>query len=89
MLTAGVLAVIQYAPIPDGFSYSGAPRYYQHALDVARHAPLYFEREKVDIVLNLGDIVDGKCQSIADNGGTSLPSSHDVGEQMWNMARKL
>jgi hypothetical protein len=86
LLTAGVLADIQYAPIPDGFSYSGASRYYQHALDVARHASLHFEREKVDTVLNLGDIVDGKCQSITDNGGTSLfsnsSSSHnDVGEQ--------
>jgi len=81
MLRAGLLADIQYAPIPDGFSYSGSPRYYQHALDVARSACIHFEQEKVDVVLNLGDIVDGKCQSIVENGGKALPSDRDVGEQ--------
>lgn len=75
----GVLADIQYAPIPDGYSYSGNPRFYQHALHVANHAAEHFEREKVDLVVNLGDIVDGKCQSISTNGGVPLPSSDEDG----------
>jgi manganese-dependent ADP-ribose/CDP-alcohol diphosphatase len=62
--TFGVLADIQYAPIPDGFSYGGQPRYYRHALQTAHHAAVHFEKECVDFVLNLGDIVDGKCQQV-------------------------
>ena len=52
--TIGLLADIQYAPIPDGFSYSGIPRYYRHALETARSAAAHFQQEKVDLVLNLG-----------------------------------
>jgi hypothetical protein len=52
--TIGLLADIQYAPIPDGHSYSGVPRYYRHALEAAAHAAEHFEREQVDLVVNLG-----------------------------------
>ena len=61
-LSFGVIADIHYAPIADGASYGGVPRYYRHALSAARHAAEHFQKEKVDIVVNLGDIVDGKCQ---------------------------
>ena len=64
LVTFGVIADIQYAPIPDGFSYGGKPRYYRHALLAANHAAKHFEEAKVDLVLNLGDIIDGKCQEI-------------------------
>lgn len=63
-LSFGVLADIQYAPIPDGESYGGVPRYYRHALSAAKHAAQHFQEEKVDLVVNLGDIIDGKCQDI-------------------------
>ncbi|GFH51023.1 hypothetical protein CTEN210_07499 [Chaetoceros tenuissimus] len=63
-LRIGVLADIQYAPIPDGASFSGTPRYYRNSLKVARHAANHFQKEKVDLVLNLGDIIDGKCQEV-------------------------
>jgi hypothetical protein len=52
--TIGVIADIQYAPIPDGYSYSGAPRYYRNALEAARFAANHFEADKVDLVVNLG-----------------------------------
>jgi manganese-dependent ADP-ribose/CDP-alcohol diphosphatase len=78
-LTFGVIADIQYAPIPDGYSYSGAPRYYSHAIDVARHAADHFQKDKVGLVLNLGDIVDGKCQAIEKHGGKPLPAGVDPG----------
>ena len=58
LVTFGVLADIQYAPIPDGFSYNGKARYYRHALDAAKHAAKHFEEENVDLVINLGDIID-------------------------------
>jgi manganese-dependent ADP-ribose/CDP-alcohol diphosphatase len=70
MYTFGVLADIQYAPIPDGHSYSGNPRYYQHAKEAARHAAIHFQEEQVQCVINLGDIVDGKCADVEKWGGT-------------------
>ena len=73
LFSAGLVADIQYAPIPDGHSFSGSPRYYRHALQAARHAAQHFEREKVELVLNLGDLVDGKCQDVEEHGGVALP----------------
>ena len=75
----GVLADIQYAPIPDGYSFAGVLRYYRHALDVAQHAAKHFETDGAEVVLNLGDIVDGKCQAITENGGDPLPEGTDPG----------
>jgi manganese-dependent ADP-ribose/CDP-alcohol diphosphatase len=72
----GVIADIQYAPVPNGYSYTGVPRYYSHARDVAAHAAKHFQQEQVPLVVNLGDIIDGKCQEIARNGG--LPFDHNV-----------
>jgi manganese-dependent ADP-ribose/CDP-alcohol diphosphatase len=80
-LMVGVIADIQYAPIPDGTSYSGAPRYYRHALHAAREAGKHFEREKVHLAVNLGDIVDGKCQSIAQYGGDPTPYGDSPGRR--------
>jgi manganese-dependent ADP-ribose/CDP-alcohol diphosphatase len=77
--TVGVIADIQYAPIPDGYSFSGVPRYYRHSLEVARHAAAHFECDKVAMVLNLGDTVDGKCQEIERNGGDPPPVGVDPG----------
>ncbi len=62
--TFGVMADIQYAPIPDGYSYAGVPRYYRHSLEVAQHAAQHFQDEQVPLVVNLGDIIDGKCQDV-------------------------
>jgi manganese-dependent ADP-ribose/CDP-alcohol diphosphatase len=70
--TVGVIADIQYAPIPDGTSYAGIPRFYQHALVGARVAADYFQSQKVSLVLNLGDTIDGKCQMIEQEGGQPL-----------------
>lgn len=69
LLSMGVIADIQHAPIPDGASYGGVPRYYKHALEVAGVAAQHFQQSKVDLVLNLGDIIDGKCTTdfITDN----------------------
>lgn len=75
----GVVADIQYAPIPDGYSFAGILRYYRHSLEVARHAAQYFESDGADLVLNLGDIIDGKCQAITENGGEPLPEGVDPG----------
>lgn len=67
LLSFGVLADIQYAPIGDGFSYGGVPRYYRHALSTATAAAEHFQKEKVSLVVNLGDSIDGKCQEVDTN----------------------
>ena len=90
LVTFGVLADIQHAPIPDGFSYGGRPRYYRHALAAASHAAKYFEEEQVHLVLNLGDIIDGKCQEIERwckeeiAAATSAEGKRNMGDQKTN-----
>ncbi len=86
LFSIGMIADIQYAPIPDGASFTGTPRYYRHSLEATKHAFEVFrdyERPEsndsnpsdgVDFVVNLGDIIDGKCQEIELNGGC-LPST--------------
>jgi len=81
IFTFGVIADIQYAPIPDGHSYSGQPRYYRHSLEAAKHAAEHFEKDKVSLVLNLGDVIDGKCQDIEKHGGDKQPEGTDAGLQ--------
>eukprot|EP00521_Asterionellopsis_glacialis_P008105 CAMPEP_0195287298 /NCGR_PEP_ID=MMETSP0707-20130614/4415_1 /TAXON_ID=33640 /ORGANISM="Asterionellopsis glacialis, Strain CCMP134" /LENGTH=410 /DNA_ID=CAMNT_0040347045 /DNA_START=184 /DNA_END=1416 /DNA_ORIENTATION=- len=75
----GVVADIQYANIPDGFSFGGAKRYYRHSLEVAKEAAAHFQREGVSCVLNLGDTVDGKQQELGKYGGDELPAPMDPG----------
>lgn len=70
LFSFGILTDIQYAPIPDGHSYNGTPRYYRHAIAAAEHAAKHFETEKVQCVLNLGDIIDGKCLDVERHGGS-------------------
>ena len=75
----GLLADIQYAPIPIGTSFTGTPRYYRNALSATRKAAQHFQDEKLPLVLNLGDIVDGKCQDLVHWGGEGLPQGQDPG----------
>ena len=71
MYTFGVLTDIQYAPIPDGRSYAGNARYYRHAREAAGHAARHFQEVGAQCVLNLGDIIDGKCADVERWGGTA------------------
>ena len=79
LLRVGLIADIQYAPIPDGTSFTGVPRFYRNALSAARTAAQHFEREKLPLVVNLGDIVDGKCQDLVHWGGEDVPDGLDPG----------
>ena len=79
LLRVGLIADVQYSPIPDGHSFTGTPRFYRNALSAARTAAKHFEREKLPIVLNLGDIVDGKTQDLSYWGGEGVPEGMDPG----------
>ncbi|XP_047982942.1 manganese-dependent ADP-ribose/CDP-alcohol diphosphatase-like [Salvia hispanica] len=64
----GVITDVQYADIPDGVSFLGVPRYYRHSINVLQRAVKKWNKEKVDFVINFGDMVDGYCpndQSLA------------------------
>ena len=54
----GILSDVQWAPIPDGYSFHGTPRYYKDALQKAHRAVEEFQRSEVDMCVHLGDIVD-------------------------------
>ncbi|KAK1736836.1 manganese-dependent ADP-ribose/CDP-alcohol diphosphatase [Skeletonema marinoi] len=67
--TFGLLTDIQHAPIPDGHSFTGNARYYRHAMEAAASAAQHFQEERVNCVVNLGDIIDGKCADVQRWGG--------------------
>lgn len=77
ILTIGILADIQHAPVIDGFSWKGQPRYYRYALEQARSAARHFQDEKVSLLINLGDIIDGKCAT-AEHGEKAIDNVLDA-----------
>lgn len=58
LFTFGILSDVQWAPIEDGFSFHGTPRYYRDALEKSKRAISSFQKQKVDLTVHLGDIVD-------------------------------
>jgi manganese-dependent ADP-ribose/CDP-alcohol diphosphatase len=48
-------------------------------LEAAKHAATHFQDDRVSLVLNLGDVIDGKCQDIVKHGGEQLPEGTDPG----------
>ncbi|GMH92167.1 hypothetical protein TL16_g12267, partial [Triparma laevis f. inornata] len=62
ILKFGVITDIQHAPIPDGKSFSGSPRFYSNALTSTSTISSIFEKEECEFALNLGDIIDGKVK---------------------------
>jgi len=79
VFSVGVIADIQYAPIADGFSYAGVKRYYRHSLETARVAFAKFQEDQVPLVVNLGDILDGKCQNLVKYEGDEIPEGVEAG----------
>jgi manganese-dependent ADP-ribose/CDP-alcohol diphosphatase len=58
LYTFGIVSDVQWAPIPDGFSFHGTPRFYADALEKTKRAVQRFEEENVSMCVHLGDIVD-------------------------------
>ncbi|KAG0499908.1 hypothetical protein HPP92_004163 [Vanilla planifolia] len=62
LFSFGVITDVQYADIPDGFSFLGVPRYYRHSIQVLRRAvKKWNDLKKLKFSLNFGDMVDGFC----------------------------
>ncbi|BFI04553.1 manganese-dependent ADP-ribose/CDP-alcohol diphosphatase [Marchantia polymorpha subsp. ruderalis] len=62
LFSFGVITDVQYADIPDGFSFGGTPRFYRHALEVQHRAVTEWnEHGKISFAIHFGDLVDGKC----------------------------
>ena len=58
-MCAGIISDVQYADIPDGFSFAKVPRYYRASLTSLSRAVSYWQRSRVDFCIDMGDIVDG------------------------------
>ena len=50
---------MQYADIPNGFSFAGVPRYYRASIQSLRRAVSWWKTEKTEFCIHLGDILDG------------------------------
>ncbi|KAF5730896.1 manganese-dependent ADP-ribose/CDP-alcohol diphosphatase-like isoform X1 [Tripterygium wilfordii] len=62
LFSFGVISDVQYADIPDGYSFIGVPRFYRHSLLVLQRAVQNWNaHQKLKFVLNYGDIVDLHC----------------------------
>ncbi|KAL8057292.1 hypothetical protein ABFX02_04G175200 [Erythranthe guttata] len=61
LLSFGVISDVQYADIPDGYSFLGVPRYYRHSLHVLQRAVKNWNHQNLKFAINFGDIVDGFC----------------------------
>ncbi|XP_051133179.1 manganese-dependent ADP-ribose/CDP-alcohol diphosphatase-like [Andrographis paniculata] len=61
LASIGIISDVQYADIPDGYSFLGVPRYYRHSLLVLQRAVQKWNDQKLKCAINFGDIVDGYC----------------------------
>ncbi|KAL3701892.1 hypothetical protein R1sor_019914 [Riccia sorocarpa] len=72
LFSFGVITDVQYADIPDGFSYGGTPRFYRHAVEVQRRAVNHWNNHgKLSFAVHFGDLVDGKCPKEESAGAVS------------------
>mmetsp|Transcript_48008 Transcript_48008/g.109007 ORF Transcript_48008/g.109007 Transcript_48008/m.109007 type:complete len:359 (+) Transcript_48008:139-1215(+) len=68
ILRLGVIADIQHCNIPDGTNFAKTiSRKYRGSLAMLDRATDYWNDQKVDLVLQLGDIIDGKCRIQTDS----------------------
>lgn len=59
----GLIADVQYADSENGFNFSRtSERFYRKSLTLLKEAVQHWKQAKVDCVLQLGDIIDGKCR---------------------------
>ncbi|GAV65143.1 Metallophos domain-containing protein [Cephalotus follicularis] len=99
LFSFGVISDIQYADIPDGRSFIGVPRYYQHSIHVLQRAVhKWNNHQNLEFAINFGDIVDGFCpkdQSLSavtkvvnDFGKFKGPIYHMIGNHcLYNLPR--
>lgn len=65
----GIVADVQYADAPDGADFAGKEiRRYRNSLRITRDRLVkkYFEKNKVDAVMQLGDAIDGRAKDHGD-----------------------
>uniref|UniRef100_A0A1D1Z0E5 Manganese-dependent ADP-ribose/CDP-alcohol diphosphatase n=1 Tax=Anthurium amnicola TaxID=1678845 RepID=A0A1D1Z0E5_9ARAE len=99
LFSFGVISDVQYADIPDGHSFLGVPRYYQHSILVLQRAVKKWNDQKnLKFSVNFGDIVDGFCPKeeslqavqrvIGEFENFSGPMYHMIGNHcLYNLSR--
>eukprot|EP00400_MALV-I_sp_L67-5_P000169 gene169-903_t len=61
----GLIGDIQYADTEDGTDFSGTQRrYFRGSLETTEKAVETWNKEKVNFIVQLGDIIDGRCAKI-------------------------
>lgn len=62
LFSFAVITDVQYADVPDGYSFLGVPRYFRHSLEALREAVSCWNcNPTLKFGIQLGDIVDGRC----------------------------
>lgn len=78
----GLITDIQYADIEDGYSYDKKKkRFYRNSLNLVREAVKNWNERKsppIKFILQLGDIIDGKCKSINE----SIPAMNKIIDEL-------
>mmetsp|Transcript_61912 Transcript_61912/g.116556 ORF Transcript_61912/g.116556 Transcript_61912/m.116556 type:complete len:443 (+) Transcript_61912:55-1383(+) len=68
LLRFGVVADIQYANVDDGFNFGGTQRrHHRGSLAMLDGAVGFWSERKVDLVCQMGDIIDGKAKAESDS----------------------
>lgn len=65
MIKLGLIADVQYCDCEDGMDYSKTrKRYYRNSLEILDHSLNFFKSEECFNILQLGDLIDGKCKEL-------------------------
>ena len=76
--TIGAVADVQYCDIPNGSNWDGSRiRYYRGAKGLLEKSVAWWSEEKVDIVMNLADVIDAQC-SHSSNSTKALKEVLDI-----------
>lgn len=85
LVSFGLITDIQYADVDNGSSYDKKyTRYYRNSLNLVNEAVKHWRahehkyNQKMKFLLQLGDLIDGKCKSINE----SLPAMHRVLDEL-------
>jgi len=75
----GLISDIQYADVDDGTDYAKTEnRYYRGSLTHLRKAIEQWKKSNVNFVVQLGDIIDGKCKDINHDSENCLKAVLDI-----------
>ena len=99
LLSFGVIADVQYADEDDAYNFAKtSKRYYRSTLDKLEKAVEEWNSTDISFVLQVGDLIDGKCEKYSERGLESIleklkplktPLYHVIGNhELYNFGRQ-